>query len=68
MKIQTAHYVATHLDNCLTVLKNDKSTDINLIGKFEELAAKAHAIIANLEKEEAAKKEKQNGTQTQNKA
>lgn len=68
MKIQTAHYVATHLDNCLTVLKNDKSADINLIGKFEELAAKAHAIIANLEKKEAGKKEEQNGTETQKKA
>jgi len=62
MKIETAHYLSTHLQNCLLILKHDKSTDINLIGKFEELTAKANAIIANLEKanSEKEKKEKEN--------
>ena len=59
MKIETVHYVATHLENCLLVLKHDKSADINLIGKFEELTAKANAIIANLEKANSEKEKKE---------
>lgn len=58
MKIETAHFLASHLGNCLTVLKHDKSADIKLIGKFEELHANAESIVANLEKQNSEKKEK----------
>lgn len=68
MKIETAHYLASHLDRCLLVMKHDKTTDINLIGKFEELHAKAVSIIANLEKQNSEKKEKENVKETHNKA
>lgn len=52
MKIETAHFLATHLENCLLVMKSDKSADINLIGKFEELSAKAQSMLSKREKPE----------------